>query len=77
MNRKAIKKYLATKLKEVRETKQLSLEQVCEQIKIGKKYKNYEDKNGTVPSLLTLIVIAEYYNVSIDYLLGMRSINKK
>lgn len=56
------------KLKELRKGKHLTQEELANQLKIGRvNYCRYEQEQ-TKPDLQTLIKIADYYNVSLDYL---------
>ena len=58
------------KLKELRKEKHLTQEELANQLKIGRvNYCRYEQEQ-IEPDLQTLIKIADYYNVSLDYLLG-------
>lgn len=70
------KKHLAHNLKELRKDKQLTQQQISKQMNIDiKLYQDYEcAKDTREPSLDTIIKIAEYYNVSIDWLLGMKTL---
>ena len=58
------------KLKELRKEKHLTQEELANQLKIGRvNYCRYEQEQ-IEPDLQTLIKIADYYNVSLDYLCG-------
>lgn len=59
------------RLKELRKQHGLTLDDVEEELGIGRgTYNNYE--NGkTFPKLKTLIKMAEFYGVTIDYMLGV------
>ncbi len=59
------------RLKELRKQHGLTLDDVEEELGIGRgTYNNYE--NGkTFPKLKTLIEMASFYDVTIDYLLGV------
>lgn len=59
-------------LKKLRYTKSLSQSDMAEILDVSlSSYQKYErEKNNIVPSLEVLIRIADYYNVSLDYLLG-------
>ena len=61
------------KLKELREEKKITQEELAKILKIEQNtYSNYE-KEKTQPKLETLIKIADFYNVSLDYLLERKS----
>lgn len=61
---------LSEKIKKLRENKNLQQKDLVDYLKIAKStYSQYE--SGTrMPSLDIIMKIAEFYNVSIDYLLG-------
>lgn len=62
------------KLKELRERKKMTQEELAKLLKIEQNtYSNYE-KEKTQPKLETLIKIADFYNVSLDYLLERKNI---
>lgn len=62
------------KLKELRERKKITQEELAKLLKIEQNtYSNYE-KEKTQPKLETLIKIADFYNVSLDYLLERKYI---
>lgn len=63
------------KLKELREKRGLTQEELAKLIKIEQNtYSNYE-KEKTQPKLETLIKIADLYNISLDYLLERKCID--
>ncbi len=58
------------KLKELRELKKLSQDELSKIIGVSQKtYSNYE-KHTTEPNINTLIKLANFFDVTIDYLLG-------
>lgn len=59
-------------LKELRQQKDLTQQELATTLDINlSSYQKYERPNNTIkPSLDTLIKLADYYNVSVDYLLG-------
>ena len=59
-------------LKELRQQKNLTQQELAITLDINlSSYQKYERPNNTIkPSLDTLIKLADYYNVSVDYLLG-------
>lgn len=57
-------------LKYLRESELLTQKQVAEQIHVGQRaYSYYESGQRDIPTQ-TLIRLADFYNVSVDYLLG-------
>ncbi len=61
---------LATRLKELRENRRIYQKEIAEILGLSfRGYQNYET-DQTEPKLATLIAIADYYQVSIDYLVG-------
>ncbi|WP_297872060.1 helix-turn-helix domain-containing protein [uncultured Oscillibacter sp.] len=61
---------LAERLKSLRESRRIYQREMAEQLGLSfRGYQGYET-NQTEPKLATLIAIADYYNVSIDYLVG-------
>ncbi len=61
---------LAKRLKELRESRRLYQRELAEILDMSfRGYQNYEVGQSD-PKLETLIAIADYYNVSIDYLVG-------
>jgi transcriptional regulator with XRE-family HTH domain len=64
------------RLKELRNGKHITQKDFAEIIGINERsYQNYEINNST-PNYKTLIFLADYFNVSLDYLTG-RSDNPK
>ena len=60
----------AERLKSLRESRRIYQREMAEQLGLSfRGYQGYET-NQTEPKLATLIAIADYYNVSIDYLVG-------
>ena len=61
----------AQRLKELRTENNLTQTQLATQLRIRQQsYARYENGSGE-PSLDTLIAIARFYNVTVDYLLGL------
>lgn len=60
------------KLKKLRKAKGLNQEQAATSLGVSlSSYQKYErDKNSVTPSLEVLLKLADFYNVSTDYLLG-------
>ena len=61
---------LAKRLKELRENRRIYQREMAEYL--GLSFRGYQDyeTGATEPKLRTLIAIADYYQVSIDYLVG-------
>ena len=65
---------LGKRLKELREERNLTQKQVADALKINSvTYLHYE-KAQREPPLLLLAEMAAYFNVSVDYLLGLTDI---
>ena len=65
---------LGKRLKELREERNLTQKQVAAALKINSvTYLHYE-KSQREPPLLLLAEMAAYFNVSVDYLLGLTDI---
>ena len=63
--------FLGKRLKELREERELPQKEVAEQLKINSvTYLHYE-KSQREPPLSLLADMAAFYNVSVDYLLGL------
>ena len=60
----------STRIKELREKRGLSMDQLARQLGITKSRINMWENNGTVPRMNILIELAKLFNVSTDYLLG-------
>lgn len=61
------------KLKDFRKSKEISQEEMSKILNLGSTtYKNYEN-NITEPSIGTLVKLADYFNVSLDELVGRNS----
>ena len=72
-----LRSLLSRRLKQLRTNKKMTLEESCNDInrKTGLKLifsalGNYEHDGYRSPSLFVLVKLAEYYNVSTDYLMG-------
>ena len=58
------------RLKEVRRAAEISQEEIAQKLDIGySTYRRYE-QGGTVPTITDAARIADYFNVSLDYLAG-------
>lgn len=62
------KKSLALKLLELRQSHDLTQKQLCESLNIGRSTYSYFETGSRIPDLETLLLIARYYNVSLDEL---------
>lgn len=65
------------RLRQLRTAKGLSQMDFAKQIKISKSSVNMYERNEREPSLVTLEVIADYFNVDLDYLLGKSDYTNK
>lgn len=64
---------LGSRLRQLRNSKRLRQDQVAELIGVNKTAVSYYENDTRQPSYATLIRIASIYNVSTDYLLGVKS----
>lgn len=65
------------RLREIREDRQLSQRQLAEILNVKQNtYSQYETEKRQIPVSL-LITLANYYNVSVDYLLCLTDIDEK
>ena len=62
--------FFKTRIKELRENAGLSMDQLAKQRSITKSRINMWENNGTVPRNDILVALAQFFNVSTDYLLG-------
>lgn len=64
------------KLKEIREDRDYKEKDIAEVLKVAKNtYCNYEKGNRRIP-YESIIKLSEFYNVSVDYLLGLTDVMK-
>lgn len=64
------------RLKEIRQDKDLTQQDIAKLLKINQvQYSRYERGIRSIP-IEKLAILAEYYNVSIDYLLGITNERK-
>lgn len=63
-------------LKELRTQKHISQQQLADIIGISQQSVNKYENHGVEPDIDTLIKIAEYFNTSVDYLIGNTDINR-
>ena len=67
---------MVAKLKELRCLKGISQQQLADVITVSQQSINKYENHGVEPDISTLIKIAEYFNVSLDYLLGRTEIKE-
>ena len=60
----------STRVKELREKSGLSMDQLATNLKVTKSRVNMWENNGTIPRRDVLVELANYFNVTTDYLLG-------
>jgi len=58
------------RLRKLREAKGLTQEELAKVINVSNKTISVYEKGGADPSTETLLKLAQYFNVSVDYLLG-------
>lgn len=63
------KKSLALNLLELRQSHDLTQKQLCESLNIGRSTYSYFETGSRIPDVETLLLIAQYYNVSLDELI--------
>lgn len=61
---------LRTRLRVLRAEQNITQQKFASAINMGQASYNAIENGRTTPSLQTLLVIADYFNVSMDYLLG-------
>lgn len=64
------KKTLALNLLELRQSHNLTQKQLCEDLNIGRSTYSYFETGSRMPDIETLLIIAQYYHVSLDELTG-------
>lgn len=65
------------RIKSLREDKDLTQEKIAKLLNIGQKtYSDYERGKIRIP-IDSIIVLAEYYDVSIDYICGVTNIKNR
>lgn len=68
---------IGTKLREIREDRDLSLDMVAKDVnrlygtKISKGKLSKWERDVNIPSLVDLSALVRYYNVSLDYIIGI------
>ena len=68
--------YFQKRIKNLRENENLSMQQLAEQMRVTKSRVNMWENNGTVPRMDILVKLANYFNVTTDYLLGNDDVSK-
>ena len=63
-------------MKKIRESLQLTQVKVANDLKLSRQVYNFYENGKRNPDMQTLIIIADYYGVSIDYLLGRTNVIK-
>lgn len=63
-------------MKKIRESLQLTQVKVANDLKLSRQVYNFYENGKRNPDIQTLIKIADYYGVSIDYLLGRTNVIK-
>ena len=63
-------------MKNIRESLQLTQVKVANDLKLSRQVYNFYENGKRNPDMQTLIKIADYYGVSIDYLLGRTNVIK-
>ncbi|MCR4686006.1 MAG: helix-turn-helix domain-containing protein [Lachnospiraceae bacterium] len=62
--------YFKKRVKELREKKNMSMEQLAKELNVTKSRVNMWENNGTIPRNDVLLQLAKFFEVSTDYLLG-------
>ena len=58
-------------LKNIRKQRSLNQQKVAMDLNISREALSYYENGKREPSLALLVAMSEYYNVSVDYLLGL------
>lgn len=64
------KKTLALKLLELRQKHNLTQKELCAKLNIGRATYSYYETGNRVPDISTLLLIAQYYHISLDELVS-------
>ena len=67
----AAKEIFAIRLYELREDKMVSRQKVADDLGITRASLDYYEKGQRTPDVNTIVKIADYFEVSVDYLLGL------
>ena len=68
----ALKNQFPQRLKELREEKGLSIKTLAKELGVSDIAIGRWEKGLRTPNIDTLIIVANYFNVSADYLLGLK-----
>lgn len=68
---------LLKNLKKLRFEKNLSQQQLASEIKVSQQSINKYENHETEPNLATLVMLADYFDTSVDYLIGRTDIRHK
>lgn len=68
---------LSTRLKLLRKEKGISQYKLAENLNLSRGLLSNYEQGSRAPDYDTLILIADYYNVSVDYLLGITNVKKR
>lgn len=69
------KNRLGLKLLELRQEHNLTQKQLCKELNIGRATYSYFETGNRLPDIDTLLLIAQYYGISIDELLSNKTTN--
>lgn len=64
-------------LKTLRGKKEISQKQLAEEISVSQQSINKYENHNVEPDIETLILMADYFGVSVDYLIGNTDIDRK
>lgn len=64
-------------LKKLREAKGISQKQLADAVSVSQQSINKYENHNIEPDIATLIAIANYFNTSVDYLIGNSTIQRK
>lgn len=62
---------LGLRLLELRQSHNLTQKQLCENLNIGRSTYSYFETGSRLPDIETLVMFANYYDISVDQLLGL------
>ncbi len=65
----------SARIKELRRQKGISMDELAKELNVTKSRVNMWENNGTLPRSAALIDLANFYGVSIDYLIGNDNVN--
>lgn len=67
--------YFSNRVKQLRQEKGISMEELAKELNVTKSRVNMWENNGTLPRSNALIDLANFFDVSVDYLIGNDSAN--